>query len=147
MVDLREVDMRIFVHVDEDGRIDGTMPEFNVNAAYDEETGAYVDVETPNVLPGDIENGWFAWPFGESVPENFWEYGIVDGALVHLGEEPPTAEELRAQDVADAHNDLPEIQDGLMEVAAMAADHETSINDLEEAIIELAAMIGGGTNG
>ena len=47
----------------------------------------------------------------------------------------------------EAHDDLPEIQEGLMEVARMMADQETSLADLEEAVIELASLIGGGSDG
>lgn len=131
------------VHIDSDGRIDGKKPKYLQDMELDIKTGEYTEVERPNFTELDEELGWFEWPFDEPLPEMFWEYAIVDGKLVHVGQRPPTPEEQRASEVKEAHDDLPEIQDGLMEVARMSADHETSIEDLENAIIELAALIGG----
>lgn len=135
--------MRYYVHTDEDGRIDGTMPEFNVNYSIDESTGESVEVETPNVTEGDIELGWFEWPFEDPIPEGFWDYGIVDGKLVNLGPKPPSEEQLRAAEVAEAHDELPEIQAGLLEVAEMTANNEVSLEEVVDALMELAALIGG----
>ena len=135
--------MAILVHCDESGRFDGMKPSTITAQVFDDATGEMVEEERPNTNEDDIALGWFEWPFDEPLPEMFWEYAIVDGKLVHVGQRPPTPEEQRASDVKEAHDDLPEIQDGLMEVARMSADHETSIEDLENAIIELAALIGG----
>lgn len=135
------------VHIDNDGRIDGKKPKYLQDTELDIETGEYIDVERPNFTELDEELGWFEWPFDEPIPDGFWEYGIIDGKLVHVGQRPPTPEEQRASDVKEAIDDLPEIQEGLIEVAGMSADHETSISDLEDAIIELAALIGGDSNG
>lgn len=135
--------MSFYIHTDDSGRIDGVMPSTVTVREYDGETMEVVEVEKQNVTEGDIELGWFEWSFDGDPPENYYEFGIVDGELVNIGTRAPSDEELRASEVNEAHDDLPEIQEGLMEVARMSADHETSIEDLENAIIELAALIGG----
>lgn len=132
-----------YTHIDGEGRIDGMMPETVTVQEFDYETMEHVEVQRRNISDESLKLGWFEWPFGEPIPERYWEYAIRDGNLVHIGPPPPTEEELRASEVNEAHDDLPEIQEGLMEVARMSADHETSIEDLENAIIELAALIGG----
>jgi len=135
--------MTWYVHIDEESRINGIMPETVEDRRYDAEKMEYVTFERQNVDESCIAIGWFKWPFDEPIPENHYEYAIKDGQLVHIGPIPPSTEQLREKDVIEAHDDLPEIQEGLMEVARMSADHETSIEDLENAIIELAALIGG----
>lgn len=135
--------MTWYCHTDEEGRIDGRMPGTVEVSEFDYEKGEVVLVEIDNFDEGNLELGWFEWPFSEPIPDDYWDYAIEDGKLVHVGRKPLTDEQIRAQDIAEAHDELPEIQEGLMEVARMAADNETTLEDIEEAIVELAALIGG----
>lgn len=65
-----------YAHVDGEGRLDGVMPA-TITVVEDG-----VPVEKPNVTEGDVENGWFRWELQAEPPDDFWNYLLVDGALV-----------------------------------------------------------------
>ena len=136
-----EIESDWYVHIDDESRLDGVMPAYISNERIDEQGDVVVE-QRENVSEGNLEDGWFAWPFNEEPPEDFTDYLFIEGELQYL-EREPTEEEIRGVDITEAYSELPEIRDGLLEVANLAASNEATLDDVVTALMELAEIVGG----
>lgn len=73
-------------------------------------------------------------------PEPPNDYRYVDGEYIHDPVPVPP-------DEPDTTPTPDELSEAISEVAGMAADNEISIADLQDAVLELAGLIGGMVNG
>ena len=124
--------MKCWIQTESDGRIVATMP-----------------IDTP--FPTD---GYREFILPDKLNHPIDDYRVVDGELV-FDERAINKEFREANEAAKQRNSFIEgapeqvsnLEDGLMDVAEISSTNETSIEDLTDAIMELAAMIGGNENG
>ena len=124
--------MKCYIQTTEEGRIVGVMP-----------------FDTPYPTDGYRE---FILPDG--LEHEYNDYLVVNNEIVY-NEAPERAaarierEAMAARDsfITGAPEQVSNLEDGLMDVANLSSTNETDIEDLTNAIMELAAMIGGNENG
>lgn len=85
---------------------------------------------------------WEAYDLPTERRADFGDWLLVDGELVHDPVEPDPAD-VREWEIQEAMQELPETVEGLMEVAGMAAANEATLEEVIDAVMELAALIGG----
>lgn len=124
--------MKCWIQTEEDGRIVATLP-----------------LDTP--FPTD---GYREFILPDKLDHPIDDYRVSGGELVFderpvnkKAREAIEAAKKRDSFIAGAPEQVSTIEDGLMEVAEISSTNETSIEDLTDAIMELAAMIGGNENG